>query len=47
MVATYLLFVAEEVRRHLATLGVRSVDDAIGRVDLLRPLAHAVRAVFR
>ena len=37
MVATYLLFVAEEVRRGLAALGVRSLDDAIGRVDLLRP----------
>ena len=37
MVATYLLFVAEEVRRHLAGLGVRSMDEAIGRVDLLRP----------
>ena len=36
MVAAYLLFVAEEVRRILARIGVRSVDDAIGRVDLLR-----------
>ncbi|HEU5002523.1 MAG TPA: glutamate synthase large subunit [Actinomycetota bacterium] len=36
-VARYLLFVAEEVRRLLASLGMRSVDDAIGRVDLLRP----------
>jgi glutamate synthase (ferredoxin) len=37
MVATYLLFVAEEVRRGLASLGARSVDEIIGRVDLLRP----------
>jgi glutamate synthase (ferredoxin) len=37
MVATYLLFVAEEVRRGLASLGARSVDEVIGRVDLLRP----------
>ncbi|MBA2318683.1 MAG: glutamate synthase subunit alpha [Euzebyales bacterium] len=36
MVATYLLFVAEEVRHGLAQLGVSSMDDAIGRVDLLR-----------
>ena len=36
MVATYLLLVAEEVRRGLAALGIRSVDKAIGRVDLLR-----------
>jgi glutamate synthase (ferredoxin) len=34
-VAAYFLFVAEEVRRHLATLGLRSLDEAVGRVDLL------------
>jgi glutamate synthase (ferredoxin) len=34
-VATYMIFVAEEVRRTLASLGLRSLDDAIGRVDLL------------
>ncbi|MFO8075872.1 MAG: glutamate synthase-related protein [Egibacteraceae bacterium] len=37
MVATYLLFVAEEVRRGLAALGLRSLDEAVGRVDLLEP----------
>ncbi|MTV25707.1 glutamate synthase subunit alpha [Nitriliruptoraceae bacterium ZYF776] len=36
-VAAYLLFVAEELRRLLASLGLRSLDDAIGRVDLLAP----------
>ena len=36
MVATYLLFVAEQVRRGLSAMGLRSLDDAIGRVDLLR-----------
>jgi glutamate synthase domain-containing protein 2/glutamate synthase domain-containing protein 1/glutamate synthase domain-containing protein 3 len=36
MVASYLLFVAEEVRRGLAALGLRSVDEAVGRTDLLR-----------
>jgi glutamate synthase domain-containing protein 2/glutamate synthase domain-containing protein 1/glutamate synthase domain-containing protein 3 len=36
MVAAYLFFVAEEVRRTLASLGLRSVDEAIGRTDLLR-----------
>jgi glutamate synthase domain-containing protein 2/glutamate synthase domain-containing protein 1/glutamate synthase domain-containing protein 3 len=36
-VATYLLFVAEEVRAGLAALGARSVDEVVGRVDLLRP----------
>jgi glutamate synthase domain-containing protein 3 len=35
MVAGYLLMVAEEVRRLLAELGLRSLDEAIGRVDLL------------
>ena len=35
-VAPYLLFVAEEVRALLASLGLRSLDEAIGRVELLR-----------
>jgi glutamate synthase domain-containing protein 2/glutamate synthase domain-containing protein 3/glutamate synthase domain-containing protein 1 len=35
-VASYLLFVAEDVRRHLADLGLRSMDEAIGRVECLR-----------
>jgi len=35
-VATYLLYVAEEVRRLLAELGLRSIDEAVGRVELLR-----------
>jgi glutamate synthase (ferredoxin) len=37
MVEAYLLYVAEEVRQHLATLGLRTFAEAIGRVDLLRP----------
>jgi glutamate synthase (NADPH/NADH) large chain len=28
-------FIAEEVREHLAALGLRSIDEAVGRVDLL------------
>jgi glutamate synthase (ferredoxin) len=36
MVAAYMFFVAEEVRRLLASLGLRSLDEAIGRTDLLR-----------
>jgi glutamate synthase (ferredoxin) len=32
----YLLFVAEEVRRYLAALGLRSFAEAVGRADLLR-----------
>jgi glutamate synthase (ferredoxin) len=35
-VATYMMFIAEEVRQLLAGLGLRSFDDAIGRVELLR-----------
>jgi glutamate synthase domain-containing protein 2/glutamate synthase domain-containing protein 1/glutamate synthase domain-containing protein 3 len=34
-VETYLRFVAEEVRMHLATLGLRTLDEAVGRADLL------------
>ena len=35
MVQAYLLFVAEEARRLLASLGLRSLDDAVGRVECL------------
>ena len=36
-VEQFFRFVAEDVRRRLAELGLRSLDDAIGRVDLLEP----------
>jgi glutamate synthase (ferredoxin) len=42
-VAAYLLFVAEEVRRHLAALGLRTFADAVGRADLLRRRETAER----
>jgi glutamate synthase (ferredoxin) len=35
-VAAYFLYVAEEVRGYLAQLGLRTLDEAIGQVDLLR-----------
>jgi glutamate synthase domain-containing protein 2/glutamate synthase domain-containing protein 3 len=35
-VAAYMLFIAEEVRRGLAALGFRTLDEAIGRVECLR-----------
>ena len=35
-VVTYLVYVAEEVRELLAGLGVRSLDELTGRVELLR-----------
>src|SRR5699024_814328 len=34
-VVTFFRFVAEQVREHLAALGLRSLDEAIGRSDLL------------
>ncbi|MWG35178.1 glutamate synthase large subunit [Halomarina oriensis] len=34
-VVNYMLFIAREVREQLAELGLRSVDDLVGRVDLL------------
>jgi glutamate synthase domain-containing protein 2/glutamate synthase domain-containing protein 1/glutamate synthase domain-containing protein 3 len=36
-VINYLVMVAEEVRRILASLGLRRLEDAIGRADLLVP----------
>jgi glutamate synthase (ferredoxin) len=36
MIESYLLLVAEEVRRHLAALGLRTFADAVGRSGLLR-----------
>src|SRR5438105_8200427 len=35
-VAAYFLFIAEEARRLLASLGLRSLDEAVGRVECLR-----------
>ncbi|MBI3773188.1 MAG: glutamate synthase large subunit [Gammaproteobacteria bacterium] len=40
MVMNYIKFVAQETREWLAKLGVRSIDELIGRVDLLQ-LAEA------
>src|SRR4029077_9985747 len=39
-VVAYFPWIAEDVRRILAGLGCRSMDDAIGRVDLLERLDH-------
>jgi glutamate synthase (ferredoxin) len=39
MVAAFMTAVAEEVRGLLACLGFRTLDDVIGRADLLRPRA--------
>ena len=37
MLQNYLLFVAEEAREWLARLGLRTIAEAVGRADLLRP----------
>ena len=37
-VVNYMEFVAEDVRRHLASLGVRKLSDIIGRTDLLEQI---------
>jgi glutamate synthase domain-containing protein 2/glutamate synthase domain-containing protein 1/glutamate synthase domain-containing protein 3 len=37
MVSAYLTLVAEDVRRILASLGMRSLEEAVGRTGLLRP----------
>jgi glutamate synthase (ferredoxin) len=36
-IVTYLTLVAEDVRRQLASLGLRSFDEAVGRAEFLRP----------
>ena len=39
-VITYLTLIAEEARRHLAAAGARSIDDVVGRVELLREVEN-------
>jgi glutamate synthase (NADPH/NADH) large chain len=41
-VVAYFTFVAEGVRRHLARLGVRTLDEIVGRVDKLRAKRHGL-----
>jgi glutamate synthase (ferredoxin) len=41
MVAAYLRHVAEDVRALLAAMGLPSLEQAVGRVDLLRPRSDA------
>ena len=42
-VVNYLFLVAEDVREHLARLGIPRLEDAIGRVELLAPGALRAR----
>jgi glutamate synthase (NADPH) large chain len=41
-VVSFFRMVAEDVRRHLAALGLRSVDELVGRVDLVRPRGNVI-----
>ena len=44
MVVNYMRFIAQELREYMAALGVRKLDDIIGRTDLLtlKPLSDEV-----
>ncbi len=35
-IINYLTFVAEELREYMAKLGVRTIDELVGRTDLLK-----------
>jgi glutamate synthase (NADPH/NADH) large chain/glutamate synthase (ferredoxin) len=39
-VVNYLTLIAEEARQYLALAGARSIDEVVGRVELLRPVPH-------
>ncbi|OOB77950.1 MAG: glutamate synthase subunit alpha [Epulopiscium sp. Nuni2H_MBin001] len=41
-VENFMLFMARDLREYMAKLGVRSVDELVGRVDLLRPKTHGL-----
>ena len=41
-VVNFMRFVARELREHMARLGVRTVDQLVGRTDLLRVRKPAV-----
>ncbi len=41
MVVSFFEFIAEEVREHLAELGFRTVEEAVGRADVLEAVAPA------
>ena len=43
-VENFMRFIAQDLREHMAKLGVRTVDELVGRTDLLKMRAHAVNA---
>ena len=43
-VMNFMRFVAQELREHMARLGVRTVNELVGRTDLLKVRKHAVNS---
>ena len=41
-VVNFMRFIAQELREHMAKLGVRTVEELVGRTDLLKVREHAV-----
>ena len=41
-VVNFMRFIAQELREHMAKLGVRTVEELVGRADLLKMRDHAV-----
>ncbi len=41
-IINFMYFVAQELREHMAALGIRTVDELVGRSDLLRVRDHLV-----
>ena len=41
-VVNFMRFIAQELREHMAKLGVRTVEELVGRTDLLKKRDHAV-----
>ena len=41
-VVNFMRFIAQDLREHMARLGVRTVDELVGRTDLLKVREHAV-----
>ncbi len=41
-VMNFMLFIAEQLREIMAKLGVKTVDELVGRTDLIRPRVHRI-----
>ncbi len=39
-VVNFILFVARELREYMSMLGVRTIDELVGRIDLIKPKAN-------